>query len=133
LIDKHPKEKELAIRLKHAYDKESKQGNYKEEITGWKELVKNHPQEGVLQHYLAEVYAKNEDTSEEIAGWKDLLNYHPEEKSLRDRLLNVCLQCETVQDAMYCLQGLDTMHPKNLELLDVLKDMFPSKVKETKL
>jgi hypothetical protein len=128
LLDKHPDQRELATRLKTAYEKKgrlkaalAKHGkedtSADEEIQGWKALVKNHPKTSALQTHLSEAYTRKKGSAaEEIAGWVTLLNLYPDEQDLRDRLLYACLQCGDIEIAMEELRHLNDRGTKNAEL-----------------
>jgi tetratricopeptide (TPR) repeat protein len=129
LAEKYPGNRELEIHLRRAYEWKEKEHTPEEmkcieaEIEGWKELVMKHSDVSSLQTYLADAYAKLNDTDAQIEGWVELVNEFPKERELRDRLLYVLLQCESEDAALHALEELN-WDPRNEDLEEMVKDMF---------
>ena len=129
LVEKYPGNRELEIHLKRAYEWKEKEPEVDEktcidsEIEGWEDLVTKHSELSSLQTYLADAYAKLDDTETQVHGWVELVNEFPRERELRDRLLYALLQCDTEEAALNALKELDSdIRTEDFE--EIVKDMF---------
>ena len=130
LVAKYPERRELAVQLRRAYERKN---DLKSEVKEWEKMVKSRPEMPLLQVHLAEVYSESDDVDAEIQGWLELVKAWPNQQELRDRLMHACLRKEEFSEALDALKlgGLDTSEEKNLELLLLLKEIFPRKVGES--
>ena len=127
LVEKYPGNRELEIHLKRAYEWKEKEPETDEkmcidsEIEGWEDL--KHSELSSLQTYLADAYAKLDDTETQVHGWLELVNEFPRERELKDRLLYALLQYDTEEAALTALKELD-FHLRTEDFVEIVKDMF---------